>query len=72
MEKAVPSDMKLKLVGFGGQLEVEGELEPRCEVRAITTHRGRKHMQGSSWGRKIERGMRVELGRLMGCGGTHV
>lgn len=63
---------KLKLLGFGGSLEVESELEPRCEARAITTHRDRKHVQGSGWGRKIERGMHVELGRLMGCGGTHV
>lgn len=44
----------------------------RCEARAITTHRDRKYVQGSGWRRKIERGMHVELGRLMGCGGTHV
>lgn len=72
MEKTVPSDIRWNPLGFGGQLEMGRELEPSCQVRAITTQRDRKHRQGTSWGRKTKYGLHVELEGLVGHGGRHV
>lgn len=45
VEKAVPSDMRLKPLGFGGQSEMGSELEPKWQMGAVTTHRDGRHMQ---------------------------
>ena len=48
VEKAVPSDRRLKPPRFGSQSEMGSELEPKWQMEAVTTRKDRKHMQGTS------------------------
>lgn len=47
------------------------ELEPRCQVRGVTTQREKTYAR-TSWGRKTERGVRAEREGFTGHGGRHV
>lgn len=45
VEKAVPTDVKVETSRIWWWSDMESDLQPSCQVTAVTPHRDREHMQ---------------------------